>query len=91
MAMRDPDYILDLSSVPDSADAKQVNASASNQGQSSQARGWIAIKWKCCGTYGRAYKNRRGDAYEARCPKCMRPIKVGIGPGGTSERFFEAF
>ena len=53
-------------------------------------KNWIAIKWNCCGAYSRVYKNRAGDAYEGRCPKCMKPVRLRIGEGGTSARFFEA-
>ena len=53
-------------------------------------RPWIAIRWRCCGAYSRAYRNRAGTAYEARCPRCGTATRATIGPGGTDARFFEA-
>ncbi|QQE14013.1 hypothetical protein JD969_19150 [Planctomycetota bacterium] len=102
MGMRDQDYILDLSSSRGDEPCEDVNRgqeglandgqgkSGGQQGPAGQGRGWIAMKWKCCGAYSRVYKNRVGDAYEGRCPKCMKLVKVKIGPGGTNDRFFEA-
>lgn len=52
---------------------------------------FLGIKFECCGgIYARIYPNRKGDAYEGRCPKCMRAVRLGIGTGGTSARFFTA-
>jgi hypothetical protein len=53
-------------------------------------RPWLAMKWKCCSSYSRIYKNREGTAYEGRCPRCGKPVRVPIAPNGTSQRFFEA-
>jgi hypothetical protein len=53
-------------------------------------RSFIGIHFKCCGTYCRIYKNRKQDAYEGACPKCRRRVRLPIGEGGTSNRFFEA-
>lgn len=51
---------------------------------------FLGIMFNCCGTYGRIYKNKDGTAYVGRCPRCMRNIKVPVGEGGTSQRFFNA-
>lgn len=53
------------------------------------ARKFIGIRFNCCGVYVRIYVNRDGTAYEGRCPKCFKPVKLKIGPGGTDHRFFE--
>jgi hypothetical protein len=51
---------------------------------------YLGVRFECCGAYARVYRNRAGDAYEGRCPKCLKPIRFEIGPGGTSSRFFTA-
>jgi hypothetical protein len=83
-----PDYILDLSSVP--RPASKAGDPADTSASARQARPWLAIYWKCCRVYSRIYRDRRGHAYEGRCPSCARAVQVPIGPGGTSARFFEA-
>ncbi|MEM1304193.1 MAG: hypothetical protein AAGG46_04820 [Planctomycetota bacterium] len=51
---------------------------------------FLGVVFDCCGVYSRIYPNRSGDAYEGRCPRCGGPVRVAIGPGGTSTRFFTA-
>mgnify|MGYP006293843591 CR=1 FL=1 len=76
-----PDYILELGG--------QVVKGPATAGARSN-RPWISMLWRCCGVYSRIYRNRKGAAYEGYCPKCARPVRVKIGPGGTSARLFEA-
>ncbi|MEX0654947.1 MAG: hypothetical protein WD534_17440 [Phycisphaeraceae bacterium] len=59
-------------------------------GPSLRGRPWLAVMFKCCHVYSRVYRSRRDEVYEGRCPKCQRALRVPIGPGGTSNRFFEA-
>lgn len=49
---------------------------------------FLGILFECCGVYGRIYQNKDGTAYEGRCPKCIRAIRVPIGKNGTGQRFF---
>jgi len=51
---------------------------------------YLGIMFNCCNSYGRIYKNKAGTHYVGHCPKCMRPIKIKIGEGGTNTRFFNA-
>ncbi|MBN2801902.1 MAG: hypothetical protein JXR91_02290 [Deltaproteobacteria bacterium] len=55
-----------------------------------QKKEFLGIMFECCHVYGRIYKNKIGNAYNGYCPKCMRPIKIKIENGGTSNRFFNA-
>lgn len=54
----------------------------------SQKRAFLGIWFDCCHVYGRIYKNKEGTAYVGRCPKCLRSVRVKVGEGGTSQRFF---
>jgi len=54
-------------------------------------RRFVGIHFACCDVYIRIYVNQDETAYEGRCPKCSRPIKIRIGPGGTTCRFFKAY
>jgi len=53
-------------------------------------RPFLGIYFRCCHVYWRIYKNRQGTAYEGRCPKCLREVKIGIDKEGISDRFFVA-
>lgn len=60
-----------------------------NNNESTPAkRNFLGIWFECCHTYGRLYKNAKGDQYVGRCPKCLRPVHVRIGGEGTNRRFF---
>lgn len=78
------DYILDLRSLPDGAGDRGVR-------RGMRGRPWISVNWRCCGAYSRVYRNRAGTAYVGNCPRCGRAVRVGIGPEGTSTRFFDAW
>lgn len=81
--MQGPDYIVDIDGLKD-----RHGSPATQPGF--RGRPWLAVAWKCCSTYSRIYRNAEGTAYEGRCPRCMRPVNVRVGPGGTNNRFFEA-
>ncbi|MGE0610380.1 MAG: hypothetical protein AB7O62_25045 [Pirellulales bacterium] len=74
-----PGDFLDVSSDPPEDDTPDIAASG---------RRFIGIQFRCCGMYARIYINRRGTAYEGRCPRCAKPVRFEIGPGGSDERFF---
>jgi len=86
VSMAGPDYIVDIDGLtePSTDEAAQTSTFVGPR------RPWLAVRWRCCGVYSRVYRNRGGEAYEGRCPRCQRPLRVAIGPGGTTARFFEA-
>lgn len=80
----DPAYIIDLSHT---AEGEPADAAAQD---TKEPRPWIGVQFECCGVYMRIYRNRQGTAYEGNCPRCSRPLRVKVGPGGTSNRLFRA-
>jgi len=91
---------LDLSSDPHSFgkmaasqnfDAKNDVLEPSAHSGNDVNKKFLGLKFTCCGVYSRVYVNRDGTAYEGRCPKCLKSVKLKIGEGGTDSRFFEVF
>lgn len=83
--MPKPDYILDLENLP------QPPAEGKDQPPKGPVgRKWLSISFRCCNTYGRIYMQPGGSAYSGFCPKCGKPVRANVGPGGTNCRFFTA-
>jgi hypothetical protein len=76
---------LDISSVPNSTHDSNQDPSCEKK-----TRPFLGIRFDCCRTYGRIYRCDTAMSYQGRCPKCLKPIKVKVGSGGTSNRFFNA-
>ena len=55
------------------------------------SRRFVGIRFSCCSVYTRVYVNPDETAYEGRCPRCYRPVRIKIGPHGTDARFFTAY
>ena len=86
--MTRPDYIVEISGIQASGPAAQGGRVP--QTDSAQRRRWLSVLWRCCGVYSRIYVNREETAYVGTCPGCGKPVRIGIGPDGTTCRFFEA-
>jgi hypothetical protein len=53
-------------------------------------RPYIGILFDCCGVYVRVYRRQNETVYTGRCPNCLRPVKIHVGPEGTNSRIFRA-
>ncbi|MGD0770806.1 MAG: hypothetical protein ABSB42_21700 [Tepidisphaeraceae bacterium] len=56
-----------------------------------QARPYLSVLFACCSVYQRIYRNAQGTAYSGRCPRCGKPVKFDVGPGGTDARQFVVY
>lgn len=56
-----------------------------------RGRRFLGVQFACCSVYARVYVNREETAYVGNCPRCSRPVRLPIGPGGTDCRFFTAY
>lgn len=82
---------LDLSCGPDIGTAQPASSTEGEPpGETADAerRRFVGVEFECCSVYTRVYINAQGSAYEGNCPRCGRPVRLRIGPGGTTERFF---
>ncbi len=89
----EPDYIVEIDGHQriegpggDSGEMAEAHIDPEKCGQ----RKYISVYFECCHAYQRIYRNQPGTAYEGYCPKCSKPVRVKIGPGGTDARFFSA-
>ena len=55
-----------------------------------QQRPYIGMMFDCCNVYVRLYRQPDQQYYLGRCPKCLRTIRLRVGPNGVPDRFFRA-
>jgi hypothetical protein len=77
MATDPRDYKVDIAGI-----------NSGGESQKSRRQAYLSIHFACCSVYSRVYRNREGDAYAGRCPRCGRSVRFPIGEGGTERRFF---
>lgn len=82
--MLDPPYHLEIDGLEDFSPGLQGPTGSLHD------RPWVGIRFDCCGAYARVYRNAEGTAYHGRCPRCLQTVRLRVGPGGTSSRFFVA-
>ncbi|MBL8827059.1 MAG: hypothetical protein JNM18_08740 [Planctomycetaceae bacterium] len=79
----EPGRWLDVTSEPPSTGTPA-------RGPTPPARSFVGIHFSCCDVYSRVYLNDERDSYLARCPRCLRGMKLVVDPTGSTARFFEA-
>lgn len=76
---------LDITNEPEYGQPKQ-KADAERK-----PRPFLGVKFDCCSIYSRIYQNKDATHYIGNCPKCAKQIRIRIGHGGSSNRFFTAY
>ncbi|MFN4244391.1 MAG: hypothetical protein ACK4PI_14275 [Tepidisphaerales bacterium] len=80
--MADPrDYKLDITGLS----AKETSAP---EQAVSGGRPYLRVHFACCHQYVRIYRSPDGQRYAGNCPRCGKPVRFIVGPGGTSAREF---
>ena len=87
----EPDYTVEIGGqIIEGPVGSDVLGDGDNTCSSFYGRAYISVLFECCKVYQRIYRNRSATAYEGSCPRCLRKVRVRIGPGGINTRFFSA-
>ncbi len=89
--------VVDSGAMADSRDMVELGGEAKPSSRpargkdapSAGGQGYLRLWFRCSNQYARAYKTPDGTRYLGRCPKCGLLARFSVGPGGTSQRFFE--
>jgi hypothetical protein len=81
--MSEPDYFLEINNIGDEPEVLVHSACA-------VGRPWVGIHFECCNVYNRVYRNAEGTAYMGCCPRCLKKVRLAVGPRGVASRFFTA-
>ncbi len=63
---------------------------ASGEKTGKKGRDSLGVMFECCQVYRRIFKRADGTAYEGRCPRCRRMVRVLVGKGGSDSRVWRA-
>lgn len=58
--------------------------------QPADTRPYIGVLFECCDVYARVYRRPDRMVYQARCPKCLRMVRVRVAADGVNARLFRA-
>lgn len=75
-------------SSPDPRDVVDVGSWAAPEAPAA-ARPFLQVFFRCANHYQRVYRNAAGTEYNARCPRCGKPLRFRVGEGGSDARRFE--
>ncbi len=75
---------------PPQEHALDIFVNSEHEPAASADRPFLSIHFRCCGVYQRIYKTADQTAYAGCCPRCLKPLRVAIGAGGSDARAFEA-
>ena len=78
---------LDVTNEPEYGEPKPKKEGEAQR----KVRPFLGVKFDCCSIYSRIYQNKDGTHYIGNCPKCAKQIRIRIGYGGSSNRFFTAY
>ena len=75
------DYKIEISSLADDAKPRATVRVEPD-------RDYLRILFACCNVYQRVRVPTDRATFDARCPKCLRPIRFRLAPGGSADRTF---
>lgn len=71
------------------ADTSEVRVGP--RGPVAGGRPYLRVHFACCHQYLRIYRSADGRQYAGQCPKCGKPVRFVVGPGGTTAREFTVY